>query len=122
MAATPTINLARGRLNLLVFDDDSKAVTYWIPVEPNDPADDDWFFIGRDGAGELYEWAVDVAETTEERTTSSGATVEKRAVTVTADTFDYGAGNRTGGLFRNDKPFITGLVTVVGVPQPEVGS
>ncbi|MBP9053087.1 MAG: hypothetical protein KBF94_10730 [Ilumatobacteraceae bacterium] len=123
MVTVPTINLARGRLNYIVFDDDSKVVTFWIPVEPNDPADDDWVFIGRDGAGELYEWSVDVdVENTEERPTSSGADVEKRAVTVTADTADFGEGNRTGGLFRNGRPFITGLVTVRGVPQPEVGS
>jgi hypothetical protein len=49
MVTVPTINLARGRLNYIVFDDDSKVVTFWIPVEPNDPADDDWVFIGLAG-------------------------------------------------------------------------
>lgn len=121
MVTVPTLNLARGRLNYIVFDDDSKTVTFWVPVAPVDPEDDDWFFIGRDGDGELYEWAVDMGDV-EERPTSSGGTVEKRAVYVTADTADFGEGNRTGGLFRNGRPFITGLVTVRGVPQPEVGS
>lgn len=121
MATDPTIDLRSGRYNALAYEDDLKIITHYIPVDPVDPADCEWeFWVGDRGTG--VEWDVDVAAETVLRENSAGVEVEKRAVTVTVDTVDFGGANRQWCLYCNELPYMKGRFTTEQVQQRGAGS